>query len=69
MELIAVLLYLLLRQAIDLIYEYKRAKLKEPPPPVNTAAIGFEIPPTEDIYGEYNDRTTGKNKTVGVPYK
>ena len=45
MELIAVLLYLLLRQVIDLIYEYKRAKLKEPPPPVQTTAIGFETTP------------------------
>lgn len=47
MELIAVLLYLLFRQAIDLIYEYLRAKLKEPPPPVNTTAIGFELPNNE----------------------
>lgn len=45
MELIAVLLYLLLRQVIDLIYEYKRAKLKEPPPPIQTTAIGFETTP------------------------
>lgn len=45
--LIAVLTYLLLRQLIDLVYEYERAKLKEPPPPVNTSAIGFEITPQE----------------------
>ena len=48
MECVPVLLYLLLRQAIDLFYEYKRAKLKEPPPPVNTNAIGFELPPVEE---------------------
>lgn len=45
MECIALLLYLLLRQALDLYYEYKRAKLKEPPPPVQTTAIGFETTP------------------------
>lgn len=48
MALIAILLYLLLRQVIDLYYEYKRAQLKEPPPPVQTSAIGFEIPPQEE---------------------
>lgn len=66
MECVAVLLYLLLRQAIDLFYEYKRAKLKEPPPPVNTTAIGFEIPPVEI---EDDEGTTDKTKTLGRPYK
>ena len=66
MECVAVLLYLLLRQAIDLFYEYKRAKLKEPPPPVNTTAIGFEIPHVEI---EDDEGTTDKTKTLGRPYK
>jgi hypothetical protein len=66
MECIALLLYLLLRQALDLYYEYKRAKLKEPPPPVNTTAIGFEIPPVEI---EDDEGTTDKTKTLGRPYK
>jgi hypothetical protein len=56
MECIAVLLYLLLRQAIDLFYEYKRAKLKEPPPPVNTTAIGFEIPDPQEFYDEVDKK-------------
>jgi hypothetical protein len=44
MELVAVLLYLWLRQVTDLLFNYLRNKLKEPPPPVNTQAIGFELP-------------------------
>ena len=47
MECIAVLLYLLLRQIVDLYYEYKRAQLKDPPPPppVAPSNIGFETTP------------------------
>lgn len=48
MELIAVLLYLWLRQATELFFDYLRSKLKEPPPPINTQAIGFEIPSTTE---------------------
>lgn len=48
MELIAVLLYLWLRQLTELFFEYLRGKLKEPPPPINTTAIGFELPATTE---------------------
>lgn len=66
MEVIAVLLYLWLRQLTDLLFDYLRSKLKEPPPPVNTTAIGFEISPAEI---EDDEGTTDKTKTLGRPYK
>lgn len=43
--LIVVFLYLWLRQLTDLLFDYLRSKLKEPPPPVQTTAIGFETTP------------------------
>lgn len=53
MELIVVLVYFYLKYLTGLIYEYKRAKIKEPPPPVQTTAIGFDTTPT--VYYDEDD--------------
>ena len=65
--LIVVFLYLWLRQLTDLLFDYLRSKLKEPPPPVQTTAIGFETTPPLEY--EDDEGTTDKTKTLGQPYK
>jgi len=49
MEVIAFLVYWLLRQWLDLYFDYKKAKLPPQPQPVNTSCIGFDLPPEQEV--------------------
>ena len=65
--LIVVFLYLWLRQLTDLLFDYLRSKLKEPPPPIQTTAIGFETTPSLEY--ENDEGAIDKIKTLGRAYK